>query len=36
MKTYELIILILHNSDERMIAGRTLIQKTIYFINEKT
>lgn len=35
MKTYELIILTLSYSDKGMIAGRTLLQKTLYFLNEK-
>ncbi|MBI4722743.1 MAG: hypothetical protein HY769_07100 [Candidatus Stahlbacteria bacterium] len=35
MKTYELIILTLAYSDKGMIAGRTLLQKTLYFLNEK-
>ena len=35
MKTYELVILTLSYSDRGMIAGRTLLQKTLYFLNEK-
>lgn len=35
MKIDELIILAFHFSDSGMIAGRTLLQKTLYFINEK-
>lgn len=35
MKTYELVILTLSCSDRGMIAGRTLLQKTLYFLNEK-
>lgn len=35
MNTYELILLTLLNQNEQMIAGRTLFQKTIYFLNIK-
>lgn len=35
MKTYELVISTLSCSDRGMIAGRTLLQKTLYFLNEK-
>ncbi|MBI2853278.1 MAG: hypothetical protein HYX84_09350 [Chloroflexi bacterium] len=36
MKPYEMILLtLLYSGDKKMIAGRTLFQKTIYFINEK-
>jgi uncharacterized protein len=36
MKTTHLILLTLNYSDKNMIAGRTLFQKTLYFIAEKT
>ncbi len=35
MKLYETILLTLRYSDKGMIAGRTVLQKTLYFINEK-
>jgi len=35
MMTDELVILLLHESDKKMVAGRTLLQKTICFLNEK-
>lgn len=35
MKTYELVIFTLFCSSKGMIAGRTLLQKTLYFLNEK-
>lgn len=35
MRLDELILLTLYYSDEKLIAGRTLLQKTLYFINEK-
>lgn len=35
MRTDELIMLVLKYSDKNMIAGRTLFQKTLYFIQEK-
>lgn len=35
MRVDELLILTLSYSDKGMIAGRTLLQKTIYFLNEK-
>jgi uncharacterized protein YwgA len=35
MRLDELILLTLEYSDKKLIAGRTLLQKTLYFINEK-
>jgi len=35
MRADEVIMLVLHESDRKMVAGRTLLQKTIYFLNEK-
>ena len=35
MKLDESIILTIHYTDKQMIAGRTLLQKTLYFLNEK-
>ena len=35
MRVDELLILTLHYSEKGMIAGRTLLQKTLYFLNEK-
>lgn len=36
MRMDDFIILTLSYSEEKMIAGRTLLQKTLYFLNEKT
>ncbi|RLF54040.1 hypothetical protein DRN98_07405 [Methanosarcinales archaeon] len=35
MRTDEVVMLVLYASDRKMVAGRTLLQKTIYFLNEK-
>ncbi|MCX5991393.1 MAG: hypothetical protein NTZ04_03560 [Chloroflexi bacterium] len=35
MRLDDLVILTLHFSDNKMIAGRTLLQKTLYFLNAK-
>lgn len=35
MRLDDFIILTLHHSDRKMIAGRTLLQKTLYFLNAK-
>jgi uncharacterized protein len=35
MRSEELILLTIYYSDKKMIAGRTLLQKTLYFLNEK-
>jgi len=35
MRTDEIIILVLYYSEKGMITGRTLLQKTLYFLNEK-
>ena len=35
MRADEVVMLVLHASDRKMVAGRTLLQKTIYFLNEK-
>jgi hypothetical protein len=35
MRADEVVMLVLHARDREMIAGRTLLQKTIYFLNEK-
>ncbi len=35
MRADEVIMLLLHGSDRKMVAGRTLLQKTIYFLNER-
>jgi uncharacterized protein len=35
MRLDEVIIITISSSDKRMIAGRTLLQKTLYFINEQ-
>lgn len=35
MRTDEILMLVLHECDSKMVTGRTLLQKTIYFLNEK-
>jgi len=35
MRIYHFILLALLHTDKKMIAGRTLLQKTMYFLNEK-
>jgi len=34
MRADDVVMLVLHASDTKMVAGRTLLQKTIYFLNE--